>query len=296
VGEAKRRRQGQATRQPFTRVDEKLRRLGVDVSALGYYDQPAFLALERIDPLALELYSTWVINRPRDSDYDNHARQTIPRLAAIVEHRLASEKGLGACVNVATMMARMLDRLGVWSFAVRGSLTLEIPSCPSVGSRHFPECDLRRHEDDVTGHGWLVAPPFLVVDSTLKHQQWIDLHPVIAELLPKVVAIEDGAIIQPRWDDVVSDSLIEQYHVPRAELKAGLAYRFQQNLSRIEKSLPGRDIRIGALSLRYIAGVVTVSEAPLEQIPPVSPISSRLKPIDIWNEDVAPAFRAGITA
>jgi hypothetical protein len=134
-----------------------------------------------------------------------------------------------------------------------------------------------------------------VVDPTLKHQQWIDLHPVIAEMLPQVVVAEDGAIIQPRWDDVVSDSLAKQYHVPRSELKPGLAYRFQQNLARIEKSLPGRDVRIGALSLRYVAGAVTVSDVQLEQIPPVSPTSPRLRPIDIWNEDVAPALRSGIT-
>ncbi len=58
---------------------KKLRRLGVDVNVLGYYDQLAFRALEETDPLALELYSSWVIHRPRDEDYDAQARQVVPR-------------------------------------------------------------------------------------------------------------------------------------------------------------------------------------------------------------------------
>jgi hypothetical protein len=290
MGEPKRRREARKLSGEFTRVDDKLRRLGVDVSALGFYDQPAFQALEETDPLALELYSSWVINRPRDLDYDAHARLVVPRLAAIIERRLASANGLGACVNVATMMARMLDRLGVWSFAVRGSLTVEIPSRPEVGRRYFPECDLLDHDDNVTGHGWLVAPPFVVVDPTLKHQKWVDLDPEISALLPEVVAADGGGIIRPRWNDVVSDALIEKYNVPRSELNADLPYRFKPDLVRIQESLPGREVRIDGLSLRYIAGAITVSDRPLEEMPWVSPASSNLRPIHIWDEDVASAF------
>ncbi len=140
------------------------------------------------------------------------------------------------------------------------------------------------HEDNVTGHGWLVAPPFVVVDPTLKHQKWIDLDPAISGLLPHFVAAEGGAVIRPRWDDVVSDSLIEKYNVPKSELNSDLPYQFKPDLRRFEKGLPGRDVRIDGLSLRYIAGAVTVSDRPLEEMPSVSPASPTLKPMDIWDE------------
>ena len=288
MGEAKRRRAAQAVE--FQRVDAQLRSLGIDVTAFGYYDQPAFISLEQADPRALELYSEWVITRPRDAAYEKHARETVPRLASIVERRLASENGLGACVNVGTMMARMLDRLGVWSFAVQGSLTVEILSRPQIGKRYFPECDLLDHEDNVAGHGWLVAPPFLIVDATLRHQQWVDLHPAISSLLPAVVVAEQGAVVRPRWYDVVSDTLIRKYNVPRAELTPDLPYRFKPDLAHIEKSLPGRDVRIGELSLRYIAGAVKISDVPLEKLPCVSLRSASLTPIKIWDESVRPEF------
>jgi hypothetical protein len=293
MGEAKRRRLAQSSGPSFSAADEKLRRLGVDVGALGFYNQPAFVAFEQEDPLALELYSDWVISRPRDAEYETHASQVVPKLAALVEQRLAAEQGLGACVNAATMMVSMLDRLGVWSFAVRGSLTVEIPGRADVEKRYFPEFDVGDDADSATGHGWLVAPPFLVVDATLRHQKWVALHPAIRDALPAFVAAQEGEIVRPRWDDVVSDTLVAMYHLGPADLNVRLPYQFKPDLARVEKSLPGRDVRVGPLSLRYIAGAVTVSDMSLEDMPWVSPASPNLRPIHIWNEDIAPAF--GVT-
>jgi hypothetical protein len=274
----------------FEELDEALAGAGIDVSAFGFYDQEEFLELEKAAPRALELYARWVLGRPRDAEYDAHVRATVPRLARLVERRLGTEGCVGACLNVATMMARMLDRLKVWSFAVQGSLTVELPSRPAVGRRYFPECDLLDHEDNIVGHGWLVAPPFIVVDSTLKHQRWVDLHPAIAACLPDVVAAEKGNVVRPRWFDVVSDALIEKYNVPRAALTPQLPYQFKHDLAHIEKLLPGRDIRQGELSLRYIPGAVKISEVPLDALPCLSPQTPGLVPRRIWEDFVRPEF------
>ncbi len=76
----------------------------------------------------------------------------------------------------------------------------------------------------------------------------------------------------------------------KSELNSDLPYRFKSDLARFQESLPGREVRIGGLSLRYIAGSVTVSDRPLEEMPWVSLASPNLKPIHIWDEDVASAF------
>lgn len=236
----------------------------------------------------MELYARWVLGRPRDRIYEKRVRDIVPRLARLIERRLASENGVGACVNVATMMARMLDRLEVWSFAVQGSLTVEMPSRPDVGRRYFSECDLLDHEDNVTGHGWLAAPPFIVVDPTLKHQQWVDLHPAIAACLPDVVVAERAEIVRPRWFDVVGDTLIEKYCIQPSDLTAELPYRFKPDLAHVEQFLPGRNVRIGDLSLRYIAGAVKISDVELEELPCVSPHGTNLTPKRLWEEIVYP--------
>ena len=234
------------------------------------------MALERADPVALELYSSWVLARPRDNAYDTHARAIVPRLAALIETMLATARTLGGCVNVATAMARMLDRLSVWSFAARGSLTIEIPSKPEVGRRYFPECEICRNPGEVAGHGWLIAPPFVVVDPTLRHQKWVDLQPAIAALLPAAVAAEAGAVVRPRWFDTVSDRVVAANGLKKHDLNERLPYLANPGLARLERTLPGRDIRVGELSLRYIPGSVTVSDKPLEMIPPLDGSSSRL--------------------
>jgi hypothetical protein len=287
-------RSAKGTGTSFDELDAKLRRLGIETQQFGFYDQPAFVAIEQANPAALEWYSSWVLQRPRDAAYNQYARTTVRKVASIVEQRLAASRALGACVNAATAMARMLDELGVWSFAVRGSLTIEIPTQPEAGRRYFPECDLLADPEAATGHAWLVAPPFLVVDLTLRHQKWVDLHPAIAAFLPAVVAAENGHIIHPHWYDVISDSAIAANRIPQSKLNDNLPYRFKPELKRIERSLPGRDIRVEGLSLRYIAGGVTVSEQLLAALPELVPSLPDLKPIEIWTNHVLPAFKAAL--
>jgi hypothetical protein len=290
MGEARRRKLATESGVSFALLDAKLGKLGVNTAEFGFYDQPAFMALERANPLALELYSSWVLARPRSEAYDAHVRATVLKLASLIEGQLAATGTRGACLNVATAMARMLDRLGVWSFTARGSLTVEIPTHPEIGRRYFPESDFAPNPDSVTGHGWLIAPPFIVVDPTLRHQFWVDLQPAIAELLPAVVAAEAGEVVQPRWFDTVSDKAVAMNGFQRHELNGTLPYRFNPGLARVERTLPGRDIRIGELSLRYIAGSMTVSEQPLAEIPPFDTSSPDLTPARLWVEHVAPAF------
>ena len=295
MGEAWRRKLAMESSGAFARLDEKLRGHGVNTAEFGFYDQPAFVALERANPVALELYSSWVLTRPRDDAYDTHARATVPKLAALIEAQIAATGARGTCVNTATAMARMLDRLGVWSFTARGSLTIEIPSKPDVGGRYFPENEFRANQDDVAGHGWVVAPPFIVVDPTLRHQNWVDLQPDIAALLPTVVAAETGEVVRPRWFDTVSGTAVTMNGIKKHELNGQLPYRFSTHLARVERFLPGRDIRLGELSLRYIAGSVTVSEHPLEEIPPLDNASPDLTPFELWTKHVAPAFEPRAT-
>ncbi len=283
MGEARRRKLAGQSSLSFDQLDAGLRGHGVNTAEFGFYDQPAFMALE--------LYSSWVLTRPCDEAYEAHARATVPKLATLIETRLAAAGTLGA-VKVATAMARMLDRLGVWSFAARGSLTIEIPERPEVGRRYFPACEVCADPDDVTGHGWLVAPPFIVVDPTLRHQKWVDLQPAIAALLPAVVAAEAGEWCVPRWFDVVSDNVVAVHGLEPKDLTPRLPYLLNRDLARVERSLPAREVRIGELSLRYIASSVTVSEHTLQQIPPLDQFSSGLLPMELWVQHVAPAFAA----
>jgi hypothetical protein len=118
----------------------------------------------------------------------------------------------------------------------------------------------------------------------------MDLHPEIEALLPHIVASETGEIVKPRWFDVVGDGAIRADNILQSELNDELPYLLAPHLARVEQLLPGRDIRIGKLSVRYIASGITVSETDLESIPSLLPNSPDLVPVQIWQRDVVPEF------
>lgn len=274
----------------FDVIDKGLKAAGVDTSQFGFYDQPAFLSLERRNPKVLDNYAKWVINRPRTAEYDEHARSVVPKVAELIEKRLARENAVAACLNVATMAVSMLNRLGVWSVAVRGALTVDVPSKPSLGVRYFPHMDLLDNPDNITGHGWLVAPPFMIVDATVKHQKWVGLPAEFARSLPAVVLAEETAPARPRWMDLISDAVIKANGIPARERNGSLPYRMNPDLADFERDFPGVQVTSGIVRLKYFASGNTVSDGTLEGMQWVSPEKPNLKPIHIWDEDIRPAF------
>lgn len=274
----------------FEVIDKGLKTAGVDTSQFGFYDQPAFLSLERRNPKVLDNYAKWVISRPRTAEYDEHVRAVVPKVAGLIEKRLERENAVAACLNVATMAVSMLNRLGVWSVAVRGALTVDVPSKPSLGVRYFPHMDLLDNPDNITGHGWLVAPPFMIVDATVKHQKWVGLPAEFARLLPSVVLAEDTRPARPKWIDLIGDAVIRVNRIPARDRNDRLPYLMNPDLAVFERDFPGVEIASGDVRLRYFASANTVSDGPLEGMQWVSPERPNLKPIHIWDEDIRPAF------
>ena len=124
MGQAKARKTANAGR--FVQLDQELKIYGIDTSKFGFYDQEHFLEQEATNSDFLENYAEWVILRPIEKEYVEHVKVVVPQLVELV-HSEFVEYGLdGGCVAASGMITRMLDRLGVWSFAVAGSLTLEV--------------------------------------------------------------------------------------------------------------------------------------------------------------------------
>lgn len=148
MGEAKQRKlQAAGT---HDRLTAELSAAGVDPTAFGFYDQAAFQAQEQRDPTYLEKYAEWVITRPIDAEYDAHVRATVPKLASLVAAALTADDMQGGCITAYSMLTRMLDRLGVWSFGVIGSANLDVPH---LGLRRcLHTIDVKDRPDSVLGH------------------------------------------------------------------------------------------------------------------------------------------------
>jgi hypothetical protein len=283
MGEAKRRK-GQG-RDTFEAVERRLRDLGIDTSNFGFYDSEPFLRAERADSVFLEQYAHWVTLRPRDPAYEAHVHDIVPRLTTLLAETLRADGVLGGCVAAAGMLARILDRLGVWSFGIHGCLTLEVKSQGLW--RGFATCDDVDFDGGTPGHFWVVAPPYSIVDASLILQRLEDdpIQPVVPATL---WCDTDFKIVTPDITDVVAASVRDKYAAREGRYDPQLHYRLQPRLRQFGEAFPALEVTKGELQLRYVPIAIRLTDVPLELINSEGKVGRPA--IDTWRETIAPAF------
>ena len=264
----------------FQRLDALLHASGVDTSQFGFYDQPSSL-----DPAVLrETYARWVQLRPRDEAYDAHVRSIVPRLCELIISAFKADHWQGGCVEASTMMSRMLDRLGVWSFSVIGSTTFEVVTCDLCCG--FYRHDFQDFQDAVLGHAWVVIPPYGVVDATVALQQWGD--DPITQFLPAFVAAEESRQISPHVSDVVSWRMRNYFDSMDGHLDEALHLRLEPDLMKFGMDFPAVQIEDGPLNMRYVPVQIYMSDGPLETINQDGAMGRSGG--QIWEQVVAPVL------
>lgn len=117
MGEAKNRKLARGNdneKSHWLDLDRRFSDLEIDRTIPGFYDHPNFLKQERKDPLFAESYAEWVLLRQRSPAYDRRVRETVPKLAEIIEARIIRHDWHGACIAITAIMTRILDKLGIW--------------------------------------------------------------------------------------------------------------------------------------------------------------------------------------
>jgi hypothetical protein len=234
----------------------------------------------------LRNYARWVSFRPRDRSYDARVRDVVPRLSGIVAEVFTRDSMEGGCVAASGMICRMLDRLGIWSFGVTGSLTLEVEryrlwrGLQFMDDPDFPGAAL--------GHAWVIAPPYRIVDGTIALQRWTG--DPIAPFIPAYLAIEsEGKVIRPVVGDVVSARARAKFEALEGRRDPNLHYRLQANLAAFGKDFPALEVSKSDLKLRYVPMAINLTNVPLEQINVEGQVGRPA--IEIWEDYVASAFK-----
>jgi len=264
-------------------IDARLRGVGIDTTQFGFYDQPAFAAEEGRDGSFLDQYALWVQSRPRSAEYDERVRAIVPRLAEFLAELFEREDMHRSCVHVSSMMPRILDRLGVWSFGLKGSMIAEVASEDLWRGQSM--CDLSDFPGAELGHAWVVAPPFMIVDGTIRLQNPPG-DPMNA-FTPPIVAAEHVTMVKPTVGDVVSAQLRAQIARDEGGEDAQLHHRLVPQLREFGRDFPSSEVRYDGLVLRYIPGGVRISDVGLEEI---NGAGEKLRGEEVWNDHVAPAF------
>lgn len=191
------------------RLERAFANRSIPIDAPGFYDAPAFLEAEAKDPRFLENYARYVEARDYDSGYLEVAAGKIQSVAKALEQIIAVDGRLGACVDACGMLGRMLDRLGVWNYVAKATLTIEFPAESHLARQHFWVLDEGAF---VAAHAIVVAPPFGVVDVTLRHQHYKAEQ---ARYLPPVVVADDWRRVDWAADDLANAEIRESLRLQR---------------------------------------------------------------------------------
>ena len=241
----------------FVQIEREFQALGVDTTLPGFYDHPAFLEAERVDPAYLQNYAKFVHRRPLDEQYVKRVERVAPVVASGFKQALVENGRLGACVDISILVSRALEQEGVWNYLLKGSLTIRFPRDSGIEPKYFWSVD---SGDFAAAHAWVVAPPFFVIDISIQLQPYQGNE---ANYLPPIVVERAEELIQASREDIASPEIrhkLTERGIPTTNHLRESAPHFGP----FNANFPARRIMVGETSLKYIPFEPTAPDAPFE--------------------------------
>lgn len=286
MGKAKRRKNVEISR--YQRLNTQLTDLGVKTDQFGFCDQYEFLVAEQRNPALLETYAQWVMLRPRDAKYDAHVNYTVPKLAQLVAKVLEEDELEGSCEMACALLTKGLDRLGVWSVGMVGCSTFEVKEENIWRGLHT--VDRADFLGARLGHIWVCAPPFVVVDASIKRQRWSS--DAIYPFVPSIILDSHGRKTKPTPQDVVSADIRVEMMATHGSIPNGVIYQLEPNLKTFSETFPATEIVVDNLTARYVPTAANLSDGTMENINGGGE-RGRVGS-EIWNDVIAPAFNLNL--
>jgi hypothetical protein len=241
-------------------LKQLFRERGIDFGEPGFYDGPAFQRCESQDPHFLEKYGEYVHVCSFDAEYLDRARLVIQELANFLAAELAADGRTGACIDASGALMRMLERERVWSCMVAGAATVIFPPKSDLNRRYFSPLV---HPDNPakTGHTWVFAPPFKVVDITLLMQRWKRRE---SKFIPASIMAEQSQPAQADIRDLMESELADLIYreTRQAPSMASLSPMLVQTM----KKFPAFLVDINGLRIKYAPTQISAMDGTLERM------------------------------
>jgi len=233
----------------------------IPIKNVWFYDHPNFIRREQICNDYLNTYARFVQTKKYEKSYLEIAEKKIRLISQILFGELSKDGRLGACVDLAIVFSRILDKHGIWNYCAKGSLTIEYPDQPHLHSSHFPHC----HNDieNKVGHTWLVAPPFQVVDCTAKLQPYSYDE---VNFLPEIVYEKNKNYCQADISDLYDSNVISQFMANGQGLNMNIFYGMFPYLRKFCSVFKANCISLSDVKMKYVPCGITFSDKPLEKI------------------------------
>ena len=100
---------------------------------------------------------------------ERRAKAIIDNVVSRLHAELVGYERLCACVDISEILFQLLEQEKIWSCCIKGSLTITFPRKAGIDTTYFWSVD---HGNFVAGHAWLSAPPYKVVDISVRQQPY----------------------------------------------------------------------------------------------------------------------------
>jgi hypothetical protein len=259
-------------------LENTFRRLGIDFANPGFCDTPEFQAVERDDPTFLKFYAMYVRQLQLSPEYIERARAVIQNTADFLFHQLVADGRRGACVDISGLILRFLERQGIWCHVTCGCLKIQFPAESGLRPKWFFPL-MHRDNNAFTGHAWIYAPPFTVVDISVSLQPYPEEQQRLLHgynLVETCNRPADAATIA----DLMEPELVEQF--VRDRWRMPTMNDLTPELRQFLRDFTPCTVAMDGLSFNYIPVKASAPDLPLEEM--LYPTLSGRRPMAVFEE------------
>ena len=164
----------------------------------------------------------------------------------------------GACIDITGILARILEKHGVWCVCIKGSCTIEFPASSNEEKTYFWSVD---QGEFAAAHSWLFAPPFNIVDITIREQDYSGKK---KNYIPKIVLDKKGSNSKAEIEDIISPSIVTNLRMRGIPTEELLELSATQMID-VQQYFPVKIVDgISGTKLKYCPVAIHASEEPLQ--------------------------------
>ena len=256
---------------------------GISIEHPGFYDDPLFMKVERERPIYLNNYARYVQLKEYDDDYLILCEAKFKLICDILHDELVKDGRIGACIDLSMVLGRILEKVGIWNYVVKGALTIRFPSSTAIPDVYFWPIDT--NEDSSAGHVWVSAPPFNVIDLTIGMQPFSTKK---RKFIPDVIIEKAINPIEIEFSDICSNEVSYQVMMEGDECTIDTVYRINPVLESFFQTFPASNYNINGTEFKYIPCAIGQSDKPLEEITSLE--LSNMTGYEVYRDKIVPAL------
>ncbi|NOI65116.1 hypothetical protein [Vibrio sp. 99-8-1] len=228
----------------YEQLRKEFENKGIPLDRVDLFDHPNFLRAEQQDASYLVKFAQFVAEQPYSVDYLAKAEKIIEDVCAILSSELIENGRKGACADIAGILSRILELKGVWSCPIKGSSTINFPEGSNEETTYFWSVD---SSSAFAGHAWVFAPPFAIIDITLKQQPYSGDK---KKYIPEIILVKDANKSHSNVEDIISPEARLYMQMQGIPKRKSLDFAASQ-LKPVQTSIPACNVLIEGTDIKY---------------------------------------------